>query len=103
MPVLRLWFKGLKEVCTFLTVKQYYLFSKCFPSLPASGYNKDSRPAAGAAEEDGDFQCAPGNQQDAEDGPREAGTGVEAGSGQSESHAWTHSVSPCYYNSFLSV
>lgn len=49
----------------------FYLFIYFFPpSCCASGRNKDSGPAAGTAEEDRDFQRAPRNQQDAENGQR---------------------------------
>lgn len=47
-----------------------YLFIFLPPSCCAPGHNKDSGPAAGTAEEDRDFQRAPRNQQDAENGQR---------------------------------
>lgn len=39
-------------------------------SSSLSGYSKNSSPAGRAAEEDGDYQCSSGNQQDVENGPR---------------------------------
>lgn len=49
-----------------------------------SGHSKDSCAAGGAVEEDGVHQRSSGNQQDPEDGAREAGARAAAGSGQSE-------------------
>lgn len=58
--------------------------SLCSLSFLCSGYSKDSGPAAGAAEGDGDRQHSARNHPDAENGPRQTGTGAPAGTGQSK-------------------